>query len=111
VAEQEQATQAPPSRTARQSSSAGSAPPANSARKKLSYLEAREYASIEQRVEASDQRLAAALARVEDPEIAIDAAALQQALAEFDAAKLENNSLYARWAELTEKAGESASGA
>jgi len=88
-----------------------SASPANTAKKKLSYLEAREYATIELRVESSDERLAEARVRVEDPEIATDAVALQQALAEFDAAKLENDSLYARWAELTEKAGESTPGA
>jgi ABC transport system ATP-binding/permease protein len=81
------------------------------ARKKLSYLEAREFATIEQRVEASDERLAAARNRVEEPEIATDAAALQQALAELDAAQLENDELYARWAELSEKAGQSGSSA
>ncbi len=75
------------------------------AKKKLSYLEAREFAAIEERVEQSDARLADARARVEDPGIATDAAALQQALLELDAAQHENDALYARWAELTEKAG------
>jgi len=74
-------------------------------RKKLSYLEARELAAIEPRVEASDARLAAARARAEHPEIATNAAALQEALLELDSAQQENNSLYARWAELTEKTG------
>jgi len=74
-------------------------------KKKLSYLEAREYAAIEARVEVSDARLEAARDRVEDPVIAIDATALQEALAELDAAQHENDALYARWAELTEKAG------
>ena len=85
--------------------------PSAGSRKKLSYLEAREFAAIEQRVEISDTRLAAARARVEHPEIATDAAALQQALLELDAAQHENDALYARWAELTEKAGEPAAGA
>ena len=85
--------------------SANNASPANSAKKKLSYLEAREFAAIEQRVEQSDARLAAARARVEHPEIATNATALQEALLELDAAQHENDSLYARWAELTEKAG------
>ena len=92
----------------RQSNSASSANPAstaNSAKKKLSYLEAREFATIEQRVEESDARLAAAHSRVEQPEIASNAAALQDALKEVDAAQHENDALYARWAELTEKAG------
>ena len=37
--------------------------------------------------------------------LAINAAALQEALQELDAAQHENDALYARWAELTEKAG------
>jgi ATP-binding cassette subfamily F protein uup len=73
-------------------------------KKKLSYLEAREFATIEKRVEDSDERLSAARTRVEDPAIASDAAALQAALAELDAAQDENDLLYARWAELTDKA-------
>jgi ATP-binding cassette subfamily F protein uup len=82
-----------------------------SSKKKLSYLEAREFAAIEQRVETSDVRLAAARERVEHPDIATNAAALQEALLELDAAQHENDTLYARWAELTEKAGDATSGA
>jgi ABC transport system ATP-binding/permease protein len=81
------------------------------ARKKLSYLEAREFSNIEQRVEVSDARLAAARARVEHPEIATNAAALQEALLELETAQQENDKLYARWAELTEKADQAAAGA
>ena len=75
------------------------------ARKKLSYLEAREFAVIEHRVEESDARLATARDRVEVPEIATNATALEEALLGLDAAQHENDALYARWAELTEKAG------
>ncbi len=74
------------------------------AKKKLSYMEAREFATIEQRVEESDARVGAARARVEDPSIATDAAALQEALAELEAAERENEGLYSRWAELTDRA-------
>jgi ABC transport system ATP-binding/permease protein len=74
-------------------------------KKKLSYIEAREFATIEHRVEESDARLAAARDRVEEPAIATDAVALQQALAELENAQAENEALYARWAELSEKAG------
>jgi ATP-binding cassette subfamily F protein uup len=81
------------------------AAPRPAGKRKLSYLEAREFAAIEQLVEVSDTRLAAARHRVEQPEIATDAAALQEALKELDAAQHENDTLYARWAELTEKAG------
>lgn len=73
-------------------------------KKKLSYLEAREFATIEQRVEESDARLAAARAQVEDPAIATDSAALQAALGELAEAEAESEKLYARWAELTDKA-------
>jgi len=74
-----------------------------SARKRLSYLEAREFAAIEERVATSDLRLAAARERLEEPSIATNAAALQEALLEQEAAQHENDTLYARWAELTEK--------
>jgi ATP-binding cassette subfamily F protein uup len=73
-------------------------------KKKLSYLEAREFATIEQRVEESDARVSKARVRVEEPAIATDAAALQSALAELAEAEAENEKLYARWAELTDKA-------
>jgi ATP-binding cassette subfamily F protein uup len=78
---------------------------AQPAKKKLSYLEAREFAAIEQRVEESDARLRTARVRVEDPAIASNAKALQDALAELERARQETDALYARWAELTEKAG------
>ncbi len=74
-------------------------------KKKLSYLEAREFANIEQRVEEADARLVSAHARVEDPAVSINAKALQEALAELEAAQEAIDTLYARWAELTEKAG------
>jgi ATP-binding cassette subfamily F protein uup len=82
---------------------ANSANSASLGKKKLSYIEAREFAAIEKRVEESDARLSAAHDRVADPEIATDAAALQEALLELDAAQHESDALYARWAELTEK--------
>jgi ATP-binding cassette subfamily F protein uup len=107
--QQDEIEQDKPSRRPDGSSSAqrtGTDPSSSSgARKKLPYLEAREFAAIEQRVEQSDARLAAARARVEHPEIATNATALQEALLELDAAQHENDALYARWAELTDKAG------
>jgi ATP-binding cassette subfamily F protein uup len=74
-------------------------------KKKLSYLEAREFKAIEGLVEKSDARLEAARDLVERPDIAINAPALQEALLELDKAQHENDALYARWAELTDKAG------
>jgi ATP-binding cassette subfamily F protein uup len=77
----------------------------SSAKKKLSYLEAREFAAIEERVERSDLRLSHARARIDDADIASNAIALQEALKELEAAQHENDTLYARWAELTGKVG------
>jgi ATP-binding cassette subfamily F protein uup len=72
-------------------------------RKKLSYLETREYAGIEQRVAAAEERLEAKRANAEDPAIASDSARLVNAHAELDEAQNEVDELYARWAELEKK--------
>ncbi len=78
---------------------------AGGGKKKLSYMEQREYAGIEGEVEAADARLATARDRVEDPAVATDARALTEALAEMEVAQEALDGLYARWAELTEKVG------
>lgn len=80
-----------------------SAPPAQ-AKKKLSYLEAREYASIEQRITGAEQTLQNKHTALEDPAIASDGPMLVAAHAQLDAAQKDLNTLYARWAELQEKA-------
>ncbi|MBW8746143.1 MAG: ABC-F family ATP-binding cassette domain-containing protein [Acidobacteria bacterium] len=74
-------------------------------KKKLSYLEAREFATIEQRVEEADERVSALKAKLEDHAVATNANELQATLAELETAQTEMETLYARWAELTEKAG------
>ena len=74
-------------------------------KKKLSYLEAREYAGIEAAVEAAEDRLQAARETLEDPAVAIDAVQLTAALAALETAQEAADTLYSRWAELTEKAG------
>jgi ATP-binding cassette subfamily F protein uup len=74
-------------------------------KKKLSYLEAREYASIEDKVEAAEERLSAARDMLEDPAVATNAEALTAALHELEQAQAAADELYARWAELSEKAG------
>lgn len=81
------------------------APGASPAKKKLSYLEAREYAGIEAEVEKAEARLDVARTTLEDPSITSDATKLTVALAEMDAAQTVADGLYARWAELTDKAG------
>jgi ATP-binding cassette subfamily F protein uup len=86
-------------------SSTSSAAPAAAGKKKLSYLEAREYAGIEAAVEAAEERLQAARDLMERQDVVTDAAKLTAALAEMEAAQTAADDLYARWAELTEKAG------
>ena len=71
---------------------------------KLSYLEAREYAGIEQRINDAEQRLQSKRAALEDPAIASDGPKLVAAHAEMESAQNDLDNLYARWAELQEKA-------
>ncbi|HUA91628.1 MAG TPA: ABC-F family ATP-binding cassette domain-containing protein [Terracidiphilus sp.] len=78
---------------------------ASPARRKLSYMEQREYDALENRIEEADERLRAAEQRIEAYEIAIDPAALTAALADLEAAKAEHHAVYERWVELTEKIG------
>ena len=74
-----------------------------STRKKLSYLEAREYETIEARIAEAEATLRQAQTVVEDPSIASDAARLQIALNDLTSAQVATDALYARWAELEAK--------
>jgi ATP-binding cassette subfamily F protein uup len=76
---------------------------APSSKKKLSYLEAREYASIEERVAAAEQVLEAKRVAAEDSAIASDAERLMSTHAELEEVQQEVDELYARWAELEKK--------
>lgn len=73
------------------------------AKKKLAYLEAREYAEIESRVAKAEEVLQHWREVLEDPAVATDAARLQEALGEVDRAQDAVDTLYARWAELEAK--------
>jgi ATP-binding cassette subfamily F protein uup len=79
------------------------ADPAQMTRKKLSYLEAREYETIEARIAEAEAILHRARAAAENPAIASDAAQLQRALHELSGAQAEIDTLYTRWAELESK--------
>jgi len=72
---------------------------------KLSYLEAREYAGIEQRVEDAEGEMQSARAALEDPAIASDGPRLLAATAAMETAQQKLDELYARWAELEKKKG------
>jgi ATP-binding cassette subfamily F protein uup len=74
-------------------------------KKKLSYLEARDYATIEQRVEEAERLVQAKRAELEDPANAMDAPRLVAAQAALDAAQQALDVLYTRWAELEQKNG------
>jgi ABC transport system ATP-binding/permease protein len=80
-----------------------SPPQAAAARKKLSYLEAREAAAIEDRIAQAERLLEAKRALLEDPAIESDAERLLSAHAETEAAEKVVDQLYARWTELEEK--------
>ncbi len=97
MAEKEQARRLP------QKAAPAPPPAASAARKKLSYLEAREWAGIEERIAEAEARLAAARARVEDPAVATDSAQLLAALAEQEKAQHTVDGLFERWAELEAK--------
>jgi ABC transport system ATP-binding/permease protein len=75
------------------------------AKGKLSYLEAREYAGIEQRLADAQEMLETKRAQLEEPAIASDGPRLVTAHAEMEEAGKKVDALYARWAELEEKKG------
>jgi ABC transport system ATP-binding/permease protein len=75
----------------------------SSGKKKLSYLEAREYDTIEQRVAEAELVLQEKRVQVEDPGIASDGPRLVTAHAEMEEAQDKVDRLYARWAELEKK--------
>src|SRR5690348_7169609 len=76
---------------------------ASSAKKKLSYLEAREYAGLEQRIAQAEESLRQKRANAEDPAIASDAERLLLAHSELQQAQSDVDALYERWAKLESK--------
>ncbi len=76
-----------------------------SKKKRLSYLEQREWDGMEQQIEDAEAALQARQARLEDSSVATDAAALSAALAQAAAAQQTVVRLYERWGELGAKQG------
>jgi ATP-binding cassette subfamily F protein uup len=74
-------------------------------KKKLSYLEAREYAGIEQRITDAERVLESKRAELENTAIASDSSKLVAAHAEMESAQKNLDALYARWEDLEEKTG------
>ena len=90
------------------SRSAAAGQPANAAqdnagKKKLSYMDARDYATIEARIATGEELLAEKQAVLNTPDVVIDPKKLQAALAEVETAQNAVDALYARWAELEAK--------
>jgi ATP-binding cassette subfamily F protein uup len=82
-----------------------SAPAAASSKKKLSYLEEREWSTIEERIAQAEAVVAKYHAEIEDPAVATDAARLQTALTEVAKAQEIVDDLYTRWGQLEAKRG------
>ena len=101
-AERKQLTKTNVRSSARDASSSG---PSARTRKKLSYMEEREYATIEQRLADAEQLLKAKRAQLEDPAIASDGPRLLAAHAEMEAAQKDLETIYSRWSALEEKLG------
>ena len=99
-AERKQATQPSARVVARDAASTETVAPA---RKKLSYLEAREYDGIERRIAEAEELLRTKRAQLEDPAIASDGPRLLSAHTEMEAAQKQVDALYTRWAELESK--------
>ncbi len=74
-------------------------------KKKLSYVEAREFTTIEERIGRAEQELLAKRAALEDPANVSDRLDFRDTYAQFEEAQKVVDRLYARWAELEEKKG------
>jgi len=72
-------------------------------RKRLSYIESREWEAMEERILQAEALLEAAKTEVQQSAAAGEAARLQAAYEHMEAARKEVDCLYARWAELEAK--------
>lgn len=79
--------------------------PPSAAKKKLSYLDSREFSTIEGRIAEAERALTAARAQIEDPQIARDPKRLADSYCEMEHAQSTLDALYGRWVELEEKIG------
>jgi len=84
---------------------AQAAPASQPAKKKLSYMEAREYETIEARIAEAETELERCKAALEDPAVFSDHTRIAEASAAHEAAQQAVDTLYARWHELEEKSG------
>src|SRR6202165_5004979 len=78
---------------------------ARGTKKRLSYLESREFGNIESRIAEAEKELHAKRGALEDPAITSDRISLQNACTQLEEAQKLVDPLYARWAELEQKQG------
>ena len=72
-------------------------------RRKLSYLDQREWDGMEEKILAAEERLEAKKAELHAPEVVADGKRLERVYREMTAAQAETDALYARWSELEAK--------
>jgi ATP-binding cassette subfamily F protein uup len=101
-AQQAKQARSVPAAAPRSASSPEGASPAPTKRK-LSYLEAREFAAMEKKIAEAEQELGVLRATLEDPANTSDAPRLQVACAQMEETQKKVDKLYARWAELEQK--------
>ncbi len=98
----EQLAQEPPARESKKAATPASSPPTTS-RKKLGYMEQREYDAMEQRIEAGEHRVTLAEAKLAEPGVLADHTAMANACEDLSSAQATVATLYARWEELEAK--------
>ena len=103
-AQQAKGARSMPAEASRFPSLPDGAPPA-AAKRKLSYLEAREFATMEKRIAEAEQELSVLRAALEDPAIMSDAPRLHVTYSRMEETQKKVDALYARWAELGQKQG------
>jgi len=97
--EEERAARGKPAAPSKPARAQEPAAPA-SAKKKLSYMEQREWDGMESKILAAEDELSAAKTKVEDPAVFTDPAKAAAATTRLDLAQAAVEALYARWAEL-----------
>jgi ATP-binding cassette subfamily F protein uup len=85
------------------SAAAAEGPRTSGTKRKLSYIEARELATIEERIAEAEREVDAKRVALEDPAITSDAVLLRETCVRMEEAQKTIDNLYARWAELEQK--------
>lgn len=80
-------------------------PPPPAPKKKLSYMEQREWDTMEQQIMDAEEELANAKSALDDPAVFSDHTKVQGATIRMETAQHRVEALYARWAELEAKVG------